>query len=53
MWADAARRGEEAIVVVGSHLDAVPDGGWLDGALGRAAPRSRCCARARRRAAAR
>jgi N-carbamoyl-L-amino-acid hydrolase len=24
----------EQFVVVGSHIDAVPDGGWLDGALG-------------------
>jgi hydantoinase/carbamoylase family amidase len=24
----------EAFVIVGSHLDSVPDGGWLDGALG-------------------
>ena len=25
---------DEPAVVVGSHLDSVPDGGWLDGALG-------------------
>jgi N-carbamoyl-L-amino-acid hydrolase len=25
---------DERFVIVGSHLDAVPDGGWLDGALG-------------------
>src|SRR5690348_4509470 len=24
----------DAFIVVGSHIDAVPDGGWLDGALG-------------------
>ncbi len=24
----------EAFMIVGSHIDAVPDGGWLDGALG-------------------
>ena len=24
----------EAFLIVGSHIDAVPDGGWLDGALG-------------------
>jgi N-carbamoyl-L-amino-acid hydrolase len=24
----------DAFLIVGSHLDAVPDGGWLDGALG-------------------
>jgi hydantoinase/carbamoylase family amidase len=33
LW--ATRKGEsEKIVVVGSHIDAVPHGGWLDGALG-------------------
>ena len=26
--------GDERFVIVGSHLDSVPDGGWLDGALG-------------------
>ncbi|HEY4827488.1 MAG TPA: Zn-dependent hydrolase [Solirubrobacteraceae bacterium] len=25
---------DERFIVVGSHIDAVPDGGWLDGALG-------------------
>jgi N-carbamoyl-L-amino-acid hydrolase len=25
---------DERFVIVGSHLDSVPDGGWLDGALG-------------------
>lgn len=25
---------EERFMIVGSHIDAVPDGGWLDGALG-------------------
>jgi N-carbamoyl-L-amino-acid hydrolase len=25
---------EEHFMIVGSHIDAVPDGGWLDGALG-------------------
>ena len=25
---------EEGFMIVGSHIDAVPDGGWLDGALG-------------------
>ncbi len=25
---------EESFMIVGSHIDAVPDGGWLDGALG-------------------
>jgi N-carbamoyl-L-amino-acid hydrolase len=33
LWATI--RGEsEKIVVVGSHIDAVPNGGWLDGCLG-------------------
>ena len=36
-------------MVVGSHVDSVPNGGWLDGALGVMA-RSRCCATRGRRA---
>ena len=38
-------------VIVGSHLDSVPNGGWLDGCLGVVGRRSRrCgCTRARRR----
>jgi beta-ureidopropionase / N-carbamoyl-L-amino-acid hydrolase len=33
MWAPI--EGEsDSFVIVGSHIDAVPDGGWLDGALG-------------------
>lgn len=32
-WAKFAGETEEA-VVIGSHLDSVPNGGWLDGALG-------------------
>ena len=32
-WAKFAGTSEDAIVI-GSHLDSVPDGGWLDGALG-------------------
>lgn len=32
-WAKFAGTSEEAIVI-GSHLDSVPNGGWLDGALG-------------------
>jgi hydantoinase/carbamoylase family amidase len=33
LWAEI--EGErEAFLIVGSHIDAVPDGGWLDGALG-------------------
>lgn len=35
-WAKFAGLSEEAIVI-GSHLDSVPNGGWLDGALGVAA----------------
>ena len=35
LWARLEGRApEEPAVVVGSHLDSVPDGGWLDGALG-------------------
>jgi hydantoinase/carbamoylase family amidase len=33
MWAAMAGQ-SEAFLIVGSHIDAVPDGGWLDGALG-------------------
>lgn len=33
LWATLAGRSEE-IVVVGSHVDSVPGGGWLDGTLG-------------------
>jgi hydantoinase/carbamoylase family amidase len=33
MWAPIAGE-SDAFVIVGSHIDAVPDGGWLDGALG-------------------
>ena len=36
IWAKFAGE-SEASVVVGSHIDSVPDGGWLDGALGVAA----------------
>lgn len=32
-WAKFAGESKECIVI-GSHLDSVPDGGWLDGALG-------------------
>ena len=32
-WATLPGASEE-FVIVGSHLDSVPDGGWLDGALG-------------------
>jgi N-carbamoyl-L-amino-acid hydrolase len=33
LWAELS--GEvDAVVVIGSHLDSVPSGGWLDGALG-------------------
>jgi N-carbamoyl-L-amino-acid hydrolase len=34
LWADLRGEREDAIVVVGSHSDSVPNGGWLDGALG-------------------
>src|SRR4051795_7018323 len=33
LWATIPGESEQ-IVVVGSHIDAVPHGGWLDGALG-------------------
>lgn len=33
LWAVAEGESDE-VVVLGSHLDSVPDGGWLDGALG-------------------
>ena len=33
LWATAAGDSDR-FVIVGSHLDSVPDGGWLDGALG-------------------
>jgi beta-ureidopropionase / N-carbamoyl-L-amino-acid hydrolase len=32
-WAALPGRGD-GVVALGSHLDSVPDGGWLDGALG-------------------
>jgi len=34
LWADLRGEREDAVVVVGSHSDSVPAGGWLDGALG-------------------
>jgi N-carbamoyl-L-amino-acid hydrolase len=38
IWASLGGRGRqggaEGFVIVGSHIDAVPAGGWLDGALG-------------------
>ena len=33
LWAGIAGD-SDAFLIVGSHIDAVPDGGWLDGALG-------------------
>jgi len=33
VWADLAGE-QEGFVIVGSHVDSVPAGGWLDGALG-------------------
>jgi N-carbamoyl-L-amino-acid hydrolase len=33
LWATLAGRDTRSLVI-GSHLDSVPDGGWLDGALG-------------------
>jgi hydantoinase/carbamoylase family amidase len=35
IWAELPpRRGAKGFVIIGSHLDAVPSGGWLDGSLG-------------------
>ena len=34
LWASIDGADEEHFMIVGSHIDAVPDGGWLDGALG-------------------
>jgi hydantoinase/carbamoylase family amidase len=35
LWAELRGDGSaEGFVIVGSHIDAVPSGGWLDGALG-------------------
>jgi hydantoinase/carbamoylase family amidase len=34
LWADLRGERDDAVVVVGSHSDSVPNGGWLDGALG-------------------
>jgi hydantoinase/carbamoylase family amidase len=35
LWATLSGAGEaEGFVIVGSHIDAVPSGGWLDGCLG-------------------
>jgi hydantoinase/carbamoylase family amidase len=34
LWATLAGESEERAVLIGSHLDSVPDGGWLDGCLG-------------------
>jgi allantoate deiminase len=33
LWASAPGESER-FLIIGSHLDSVPDGGWLDGALG-------------------
>ncbi len=33
LWASLTGK-REAFLIVGSHIDAVPNGGWLDGALG-------------------
>jgi beta-ureidopropionase / N-carbamoyl-L-amino-acid hydrolase len=33
IWAELPGRGD-GFIIVGSHIDAVPSGGWLDGALG-------------------
>ncbi len=33
LWAEL-KAASEACIILGSHLDSVPEGGWLDGALG-------------------
>ena len=34
LWAGHGRASGDGFVIVGSHVDSVPAGGWLDGALG-------------------
>jgi N-carbamoyl-L-amino-acid hydrolase len=34
LWAALPGERDDAFVIVGSHIDAVPQGGWLDGCLG-------------------
>lgn len=34
IWAEVGGSSGDGFVIVGSHIDAVPSGGWLDGALG-------------------
>jgi hydantoinase/carbamoylase family amidase len=34
LWAELPGASDEGFVIVGSHIDAVPSGGWLDGCLG-------------------
>ena len=34
LWASVDGADDERFMIVGSHIDAVPNGGWLDGALG-------------------
>ena len=34
LWAELAGESDDGFVIVGSHVDSVPAGGWLDGALG-------------------
>ena len=34
LWAELPGERTDEVVAVGSHLDSVPEGGWLDGALG-------------------
>jgi hydantoinase/carbamoylase family amidase len=34
LWATLPGQRDDAFVIVGSHIDAVPSGGWLDGCLG-------------------
>ena len=52
LWASLEGEQEPALAL-GSHLDSVPDGGWLDGALGVMAALERAQGVVRRRASAR
>ena len=42
------RGDSDRAVLLGGHIDSVPNGGWLDGCLNVVAP-SRCCGGSRRR----
>ena len=50
-WYTLRGRSERALLI-GGHIDSVPNGGWLDGAS-TSSPASRCCAGSPRRASRR